>query len=123
MGNIKKKKFYMPGTLGVKGTLLSLRTQPYYNGVVFNPGDPITSFRYLLGKLNYIIQFYEYMKEVPGLLDAYKECYSQQNITQEELTSLKLLVDFLVESPTEINLREQLVDEDIIVELGVHNGD
>ena len=49
----KTKKFYRPGTLEEKGTKLSLKTQPYTNGVVFSTTDPITSFHSLLmAKIN-----------------------------------------------------------------------
>jgi len=114
-------KFYQPGTLAEKGTKITLKTQPYTNGVVFNINDPITSFHSLLMSTKVIIDEYERLRAVPGLNEAIPSVLDLQN----GLTGrIKLLLNFLSQSPIEITLKDQPVAEDILLDLaagGVHH--
>jgi hypothetical protein len=110
------KKFYKPGTLAEKGTKISLKTQPYINGVVFDTKDPITSFHYLLIAMKGIVEEYEMLRSVPGINDAVPSALELKN----GLTGrVKLLLDFLTQSPIEVVLKEQVVTQDIINELAL----
>lgn len=111
------KKFYKPGTLVEKGTKISLKTQPYINGVVFDTQDPITSFHYLLIAMKGIIEEYEMLRNIPGMSDAVPTALN----LQDGLTGrIKLLLDFLTQSPIEVVLKEQVVTQDILNELAVN---
>lgn len=109
----KTKKFYKPGTLAEKGTKVSLKTQPYINGIVFNTNDPITSLHTQLAIIKEIINQYEYMTNIPGM----SASLGGQEIPSTQIGKSKLLLDFLAMSPVEIILKEQQVDETILNEL------
>jgi len=112
----QNKKFYRPGTLEEKGTKISIKTQPFVNGVVFNTDDPITSFHSLIMTLKAIVGEYETMRLIPGIDDVISSSISlQSGITGR----IKLLLDFLSQSPIEIILKEQKVDKRILEELEI----
>lgn len=115
------KKFYKPGTLPEKGTKISLKTQPYTNGVIFSTEDPITSFHALLTAMKVIVDEYEIFRNIPGASDAVP---SVLNLKSGITGQVKLLLDYLVQSPIEIVLKEQKIDATILTELamaGVEN--
>lgn len=110
------KKFYKPGTLAEKGTKISLKTQPYINGVVFDTEDPITSFHYLLIAMKGIIEEYEMLRNIPGIGEAVP---SPLELKTGLTGQIKLLLDFLTQSPIEIVLKEQAVDKEILSEIAL----
>ena len=116
------KKFYRPGTLPEKGTKISLKTQPYINGVVFDINDPISSFHKMLMSMKVIVDEYEILRNVPGINEAVPSTLNlQSGITGQ----VKLLLDYLSQSPIEVILKEQKVDEEVLTDLasiGVTNG-
>lgn len=116
------RKFYKPGTLEEKGTKVSLKTQPYINGVVFDIEDPIASFHKLLIALKVIVDEYEMLRDIPGISDAVPSALDlKSGITGQA----KLLLNYLAQSPIEIVLKEQKIDSDIlnyIIATGVENG-
>ena len=114
MSKNKTRKFYRPGTLKEKGTKISLKTQPYINGVIFDIDDPITSFQTYISTIKLIIEEYEIMKEIPGINSVIGD-----NITLESgITGrIKLLLDYLSMSPIEMTIKTQEVDKDVIVAL------
>lgn len=118
MGKVTKKKFYRPGSLEVPGTKITLKTQPYTNGVIFNTEDPISSFRAYVALLKTVIDNYEYFMSIPG----FDNLEMQTPIRGEDLGKLKLLLNFLVESPTEIILKDQTVNNEILQEIEVLYG-
>lgn len=108
------KKFYRPGTLPERGTKISLKTQPYINGVVFDINDPISSFHKLLMSMKVIVDEYEMLRNVPGINEAVPSALDlQSGITGQ----VKLLLDYLTQSPIEVILKEQKVDKDILTDL------
>lgn len=108
------KKFYRPGTLPEKGTKISLKTQPYINGVVFDINDPISSFHKLLMSMKVIVDEYEMLRNVPGINDAVPSALNlQSGITGQ----VKLLLDYLSQSPIEVVLKEQKIDEGVLTDL------
>jgi len=107
-------KFYQPGTLDEKGTKITLKTQPYTNGVVFNMSDPITSFHSLLMATKVIVDEYEMLRNVPGINSALP---SALDLNSGLTGRIKLLLNFLSQSPIEITLKEQPIDENIITDL------
>ena len=108
------KKFYRPGTLPEKGTKISLKTQPYINGVVFDINDPISSFHKLLMSMKVIVDEYEMLRNVPGINEAVPSALDlQSGITGQ----VKLLLDYLSQSPIEVILKEQKVNEDVLTDL------
>ena len=110
------KKFYKPGTLVEKGTKISLKTQPYINGVVFDTTDPITSFHYLLIAMKGIVEEYEMLRNIPGVNEAVPSPLELKNGLTGQI---KLLLDFLTQSPIEIVLKEQPVTQEILNDLSV----
>lgn len=116
MAKVNKKKYYRPGTLEVPGTKITLKTQPYTNGVVFNPEDPISSFRSHMASLKLILDGYNKMLSVQGLeqiIDA------NSLVSSEQIARLKLLINYLAESPMEIIIKEQIINNNILNELEV----
>ena len=108
------KKFYRPGTLPEKGTKISLKTQPYTNGVVFDINDPISSFHRLIMSMKVILDEYEILRSIPGLKDAVPTALDlNSGITGQ----VKLLLDYLSQSPIEVILKEQKIDEDVLTDL------
>lgn len=108
------KKFYRPGTLPEKGTKISLKTQPYTNGVVFDINDPISSFHRLLMSMKVIVDEYEMLRSIPGLKDAVPTVLDlNSGITGQ----VKLLLDYLSQSPIEVILKEQKIDKDVLTDL------
>jgi len=108
------KKFYRPGTLPEKGTKISLKTQPYTNGVVFDINDPISSFHRLLMSMKVIVDEYEMLRSIPGLKDAVPTALDlNSGITGQ----VKLLLDYLSQSPIEVILKEQKIDRDVLADL------
>lgn len=108
------KKFYRPGTLPEKGTKISLKTQPYTNGVVFDINDPISSFHRLLMSMKVIVDEYEMLRSIPGLKDAVPTALDlNSGITGQ----VKLLLDYLSQSPIEVILKEQKIDRDVLTDL------
>lgn len=121
----EKRKFFRPGTLEVPGTKITLKTQPYTNGVLFDTADPISSFRMELITLKNILNAYEEMLNIPGIFSCLKQSGKiPADQTEEEylrsrkasIGSLKLLLDFLIESPTEILIKEQVLTETLVAE-------
>lgn len=116
MGKLKNKKFYKPGTLPVKGTKVSFKTQPYTNGVLFDTENPIASYHVYLSMVKNIINQYEYFINIPGMNSVLNEMYGGQ-VTEDNIAKAKLLIDFLAQSPIEIELKEQVVDNEILTAL------
>lgn len=113
-----QKKFYRPGTLEEKGTKISLKTQPYINGVVFDMDDPISSFHGLLTALKIIVEEYEVLRGIPGINNALPTAL---DLSSGITGKTKLLLDYLAQSPIEIILKEQKVDKNILTDLAVNN--
>ena len=116
------KKFYRPGTLPEKGTKISLTTQPYINGVVFDINDPISSFHRLLMSMKVIVDEYEMLRNIPGVNDAVP---SALDLNSGITGQVKLLLDYLSQSPIEVVLKEQKIDQDVLTDLasiGVDHG-
>lgn len=110
------KKYYRPGTLEEKGTKVSLKTQPYINGVVFDTTDPISSFHYYLIAMKGIVDEYEMLRSIPGMSDAVPTVLDLNN----GLTGkVKLLLDFLIQSPIEVTLKDQKITQQILNELSL----
>lgn len=116
---MNKRKYYRPGTLEVPGTKISIKTVPYLNGVIFNVNDPITSFRTYMSIVNTLIRNYQLMINIPGLEDMLPP---EDKLNPTDINKVKMLIDLLVESPTEILIREQVVSEEILADLEVANG-
>lgn len=116
---MNKRKYYRPGTLQVPGTKISIKTVPYLNGVIFNVNDPITSFRTYMSIVNTLIRNYQFMVNIPGLEDMLPP---EDKLNPTDVNKVKMLIDLLVESPTEILIREQVVSEEILADLEVANG-
>lgn len=112
MGKTTKRKFFRPGTLDVPGTKITLKTQPYLNGVLLEPRDPITSFRQYFAFMDLVLRGYEAMSTIPGIEIALTE---DMRIDTMTLAKLKLMVQFLGESPIEVILKD--TDEEQLVEL------
>lgn len=107
-------KFYQPGTLNEKGTKITLKTQPYTNGVVFNMNDPITSFHSLLMATKVIVDEYEMLRNIPGINAALPSALNLEN----GLTGrIKLLLNFLNQSPIEITLKEQEMTQEVLTDI------
>lgn len=110
------KKYYKPGTLEEKGTKVSLKTQPYINGVVFDTTDPITSFHFYLIAMKAMIEEYEMLRNIPGMDAAVPTTLDLKN----GLTGkTKLLLDFLIQSPIEIILKDQKISQEILNDLSL----
>lgn len=118
MSKINKKSYYRPGKLPEKGTKITLKTQPYTNGVLFDINDPITSFQVYLCAMKTIVNNYEIMRTIPGLADCMPELVDVNEIT---LGKIRLLLDFLSLSPIEITLKEQTVDSEILAAIELNN--
>lgn len=114
----KTKKFYKPGRLEQKGTKVSLKTQPYINGIVFDTDDPITSFHSYIAATNYIVHQYEFLREIPGMKEIISDRFGD-GTTSEKIAKVKLLLDFLARSPIEVTLKEQKVDQQILNDLTI----
>lgn len=112
----KQRKFYRPGTFEEKGTKVSLKTRPIVNNVIFDMDDPISSFRGYLATIKCIINDYDRMRQVPGLMDAIP---GLNNISNAQIGYAKLLIDYLAQSPIEILLKPQEVDQDVIASMEV----
>lgn len=108
------QKFYRPGTLEEKGTKVSLKTQPYINGIVFNPKDPITSFHQKLAALKVIVEEYEMLRSIPGINEGVPTVL---NLSSGITGQVKLLLDYLIQSPIEIIVKEQKVDINLLTDL------
>lgn len=110
------KKYYKPGTLEEKGTKVSLKTQPYINGVVFDTTDPITSFHFYLIAIRAMVEEYEMLRNIPGMDTAVPTTLDLKN----GLTGkAKLLLDFLIQSPIEIVLKDQKISQEILNDLSL----
>lgn len=118
MGKVNKKKFFRPGTLEVPGTKIVLKTQPYTNGVIFDINDPITSFHSHIALLQTVIDNYEYFMNIPG----FENLDNKYFVQREDLGRLKLLLNYLVESPIEVILKEQVITNDILRDLEAVDG-
>lgn len=114
-----KRKYFRPGTLEVPGTKVSIKTVPYLNGFVFDVNDPITSFRTYMSIVNTLIRNYQYMANIPGMSDMLDP---MDRLDPTDVAKVKMLIDLLVESPTEILIKEQVVTEEILADLEVANG-
>lgn len=110
------KKYYKPGTLKEKGTKISLKTQPYINGVIFDIDDPISSFHYYLIQMKTIVNEYESLRNIPGMNEAVP---SSLELNSGITGKVKLLLDYLIQSPIEINIRDQEVTRDLLAELEI----
>lgn len=112
----KQQKFYRPGKLEHKGTKISIKTQPYINGVVFDLKDPITHFHSYLSTLALLVNQYELLINIPNVATL----TNIEVIDSEVCTKLKTLLQFLSLSPTEITLKDQFIDKEILdmLELG-----
>ena len=116
MAKVNKRKYFRPGTLEVPGTKITLKTQPYTNGVVFDPQDPISSFRSKMALLSLVLDGYNRMLEIQGL----DQVIGKDSIVSGEwIARLKLLVNYLAESPIEIIMKEQVITQDILTELEI----
>ena len=116
MGKVNKTKFYRPGTLEVPGTKITLKTQPYTNGVIFDTQDPISSFRRYIALINLMATSYETLLAIPGLKETIG---STELIGVEDVGKIKLLLNYLAESPIEIILKEQQIDNEVLAQLEV----
>lgn len=114
------KKFYRPGTLVEKGTKVSLKTQPYINGVIFDTQDPISSFHSYLIALKAIVEEYEMLRAIPGINESVPSCL---DLTTGVTGKTKLLLDYLTQSPIEIVLKDQVIDNDVLAALEVQDGE
>lgn len=112
MGKTTKRKFYRPGTLPATGTKIVLKTQPYLNGVLLEPRDPITSFRQYFAFMDLVLRGYEIMSEIPGIDIALGET---MRVDATTIAKLKLMIQYLAESPIEVILKE--TDEAQIIDL------
>jgi hypothetical protein len=112
MGKTTKRKFYRPGTLPAPGTKIVLKTQPYLNGVLLDPRDPITSFRQYFAFMDLVLRGYEIMSEIPGIDIALGETMRMDAAT---IAKLKLMIQYLAESPIEVILKE--TEEAQVIEL------
>lgn len=113
----KTSKFYKPGTLMEKGTKVSLKTQPYINGIIFNTQDPIASFHSQLAIIKLIINEYEYIKNIPGMKTVLHDALG--DVSSIDIGKSKLLIDYLIESPIEITLKDQVVTQEILNDLQI----
>lgn len=109
-------KFYKPGTLAEKGTKISLKTQPYINGVIFDTTDPITSFHFYLMQMKEIVSEFETMIEIPGIKEAIS---SSLDLNSGITGKVKLLLDYLAQSPIEVVLKDQVVTNDLLAEIAM----
>lgn len=116
MGKVNKTKFYRPGTLEVTGTKITLKTQPYTNGVIFDTQDPISSFRRYIALMSLMTKSYETLLAIPGLKETIG---SNDLVAPEDIGKIKLLLNYLAESPTEVILKEQQINNDILAQLEV----
>lgn len=110
------KKYYRPGTLEEKGTKVSLKTQPYINGVVFDTTDPISSFHYYLIAMKSIVEEYEMLRSIPGMDTAVP---TELDLNSGITGKAKLLLEYLIQSPIEIVLKEQKITQDVLNELSL----
>ena len=111
------KKYYKPGVLKEKGTKISLKTQPYINGVIFDIDDPISSFHYYLIQMKTIVNEYESLRNIPGMNEAVP---SSLELNSGITGKVKLLLDYLIQSPIEINIRDQKITRDLLAELEIN---
>lgn len=111
------KKYYRPGVLKEKGTKISLKTQPYINGVIFDMDDPISSFHYYLIQMKTIVNEYERLRSIPGMNEAVP---SSLELNSGITGKVKLLLDYLIQSPIEINIRDQKITRDLLAELEIN---
>ncbi len=111
-----QKKFYRPGTFAEKGTKISLKTRPVVNNVIFDMNDPISSFHGYLATIKCVINDYERMRQVPGLVNSLP---GLSNISPTQIGYAKLLIDYLTQSPIEILLKPQEINQDIIATMEV----
>ncbi len=114
----KSYKFYRPGTLEVQGTKISLKTQPYINGVIFDLDDPISSFHSYLSTMSFIIRQYEYLIQIAGMKDIVYKNFGF-DISMESIAKVKLLLSYLTQSPIEITLKDQKLNREVLAELEV----
>ena len=110
------KKYYRPGVLKEKGTKISLKTQPYINGVIFDMDDPISSFHYYLIQMKTIVNEYESLRNIPGMNEAVP---SSLELNSGITGKVKLLLDYLIQSPIEINIRDQEITRDLLAEIEI----
>ena len=87
------------------------------NGVIFNMNDPISSFRSYIALMNMVVNNYEYIMNIPGLAGSLPDCV----IREEDLGKLKLLLNYLAESPTEIILKQQNITQEILNDMEIRN--
>lgn len=111
-----QKKFYRPGTFEEKGTKISLKTRPVVNGVLFDMNDPISSFHRYLATIKCVINDYERMKQIPGLVESLP---GLTNISSTQIGYAKLLIDYLAQSPIEILLKSQEINQEILATMEV----
>lgn len=111
MAGRTQKKFYRPGTYSTKGTKLALKTRPIVNDIIFNTQDPISSFQAYLSTIKCIINDYERLVNIPGIRDAVP---GLALVSEDRIARCGLLLDFLVQSPTEITLKSQMVDDELL---------
>ena len=110
------KKYYKPGVLKEKGTKISLKTQPYINGVIFDIDDPISSFHYYLIQMKTSVNEYESLRNIPGMNEAVP---SSLELNSGITGKVKLLLDYLIQSPIEINIRDQEITRDLLAEIEI----
>ena len=60
---------------------------------------------------------YEYIMNIPGLAGSLPDCV----IREEDLGKLKLLLNYLAESPTEIILKQQNITQEILNDMEIRN--
>ncbi len=111
----KKNKFYRPGKLLEKGTKVSIKTQPYVNNLVFDLEDPITCLHSHLSSLSLIVNQYEFLTNFANL----EKLIGSTPVSKDEIKRVKSLLDFLVLSPIEVTLKDQIVNEEVLNEIRI----
>ena len=78
--------------------------------------DPISSFHRYLATIKCVINDYERMKQIPGLVESLP---GLTNISSTQIGYAKLLIDYLAQSPIEILLKPQEINQEILATMEV----
>ena len=82
--------------------------------MVFSTEDPISSFHKLLTGMKIIVEEYEMLRDIPGINSTVPTVLDlKSGITGQ----IKLLLDYLAQSPIEVVLKDQKVDQTILTDL------
>ena len=79
--------------------------------------DPISSFHYYLIQMKTIVNEYERLRSIPGMNEAVP---SSLELNSGITGKVKLLLDYLIQSPIEINIRDQKITRDLLAELEIN---